>query len=349
MATAYARNRCRERLARLADSSLDTEAVQQEAIADLQQVIGFDRWCWPLGDPQSLIPLGGIALHDYGPQVGRGLELEFSGADFAAMDAVAQWRTAAGSLSAATHGDLARSLRWDEVLRPVGIGDEAVLACRDETGCWGWIKAYRNSGERSFDEDDLELLVAVGPSLATALRRRIHAGSNGAACEPGVIVLDADLRPAGWTAAARDWIDAMGMAALFAAWGILPPVVYALGALARTGDGTRRAQAVHQSAGGGWVRIEAARLEGWDDGRIALSFTSPGPAEMFELLCRAHALSARERELVAALTEGLDTKALAERLAISPHTVQDHLKSIFEKAGVRSRRELLARFGGASA
>ena len=52
-------------------------------------------------------------------------------------------------------------------------------------------------------------------------------------------------------------------------------------------------------------------------------------AETFDLLCRAYALSRRERDVVAALLAGLDTRAVTARLFISRHTVQDHLKSVF--------------------
>jgi DNA-binding CsgD family transcriptional regulator len=345
------RDRCRERLSRLSESSLDAEPIQREAIADLRRVIGFDRWCWAFADPLTLIPLGGIADHDYGPRLARSLELEYSGGDFATMGALARRTVPVASLSAETGRDLARSPRWDEILRPVGIGDEAVLACRDALGCWGWIKAYRDSGDPAFTDDDLELLAAVGPSLGSALRRRIGGATpiaGGLPSAPGVIVLDGDLNAISWTAEARDWAAALPAASVFAAWGMLPATVYPAAALARSGSATNETRALERAVDGRWVKIEAAPLDGEDGGRIAVVLRAAAPSETFELLCRAYALTTRERQVVAALIAGDDTRAITERLVISRHTVQDHLKAVFAKVGVRSRRELLARLSGAT-
>jgi DNA-binding CsgD family transcriptional regulator len=351
VSTARDRGRSRERLEQLSESSLDRESIQLEAIAQLQAVIGFDRWCWPLSDPETLVPLSGAAEHDYGPNVGRSLELEYSGGDFATMDVLARRVNPAASLSAETKGDLARSPRWDQVLRPVGIGDEAVVACRDAVGCWGWIKAYRDDDDASFAEEDLGLLAKVGPALGSALRRKLDAGSHDSIAvpsSPGVVVLDRDLRAVSWTAGAREWIDALPLARLWAAWGILPAVVYPVAALARSRNGPSAAHALERAVDGRWVRIEAAQLEGQPDAQIAVTLRAATTTETFDLLCRAYALTRRERDVVAALLTGLDTRAVSARLCISPHTVQDHLKSVFRKTGARSRRELLARFSGAS-
>lgn len=349
MATLREQARCRERLARLSDSSLDSESVCREALVELRRVIGFDRWCCPLADPDTLVPLSGLAEHDYGPGVPRVLELEYSGTDFAAMDVLARRASPAGSLSSETGGDLARSPRWDQVLRPAGIGDEAVVACRDGLGCWGWLKAYRDGTERSFAEHDLELLASVGPALGAALRRSLvrDCGPCEAPAMPsGVILLDQELRPVGCTAAAQAWVDVLPAANVYAALGMLPAMIYPVATLTRVRNGANGSRALERAVDGRWVMIEAATLEGSGAASVAVTLRGATAGEAFDRLSRTYAFTKRERQVVAALLAGLDTRAITARLFISRHTVQDHLKSVFEKAGVRSRRELLARFGG---
>jgi DNA-binding NarL/FixJ family response regulator len=314
-------------------------------------VIGFDRWCWPLADPETLLPASGIGQHDYVAAVSRSLELEYSTDAFAAKQVLARRPNAAASMSAETRGDLSRSPRWDEAMRPVGIGDVAAVACRDALGCWGWIEAYRDCSDHSFEDDDLELLASIAPSIGSALRRTMYDDAppeTGEAHGPGVIVLDQALTPVSATAAARSWLDTFPDAAVLAAFDMLPAVIYPAAATARMGTSGAGTYAIVQAVDRRWVMIQAAKLEGRDGGQIAVTLRAATATETFKLLCRAYALSQRERQVVAALVAGLDTRAVAQRLCISRYTVQDHLKSVFTKTGVRSRRELLARFSGAT-
>lgn len=50
-------------------------------------------------------------------------------------------------------------------------------------------------------------------------------------------------------------------------------------------------------------------------------------------------LTARERQVIQALVTGLSQKKIAQALGISPFTVNDHLKSAYQKLGVNSRSE----------
>ena len=57
----------------------------------------------------------------------------------------------------------------------------------------------------------------------------------------------------------------------------------------------------------------------------------------------AFGATAREREVATLLARGLSRVEIAESLVLSPHTVEDHTKSVYEKVGVASRQELVAR------
>src|SRR6266545_623127 len=238
-------SRCRDRLDALSGSSLDSDSFRREAVAYLQPTIGFDRWCWPLADPETLVTSSGLAEHNYGPHVPRSLQLEYSADAFAAKHLLARRKRPVGSLMGETGGDLAQSPQWDEILRPAGIGDVAVLACRDPQGCWGWIELYRDSSDRPFDDHELGLLELVGPTIGSALRR--HAMPQSAEMPeptvPGTLVLDRDLRPVSWTTGARAWIGSLPSAELFASWGMLPSVVYPTAVLARSNRKTAAARA----------------------------------------------------------------------------------------------------------
>ncbi len=161
-------------------------------------------------------------------------------------------------------------------------------------------------------------------------------------------MLNPELTPVSSTAGARAWIDVLPGAALFAGWAMLPAQVYPVATRARSRNSWTGTHALERAVDGRWVMIEAAPLEGDCDGQIAITLRSAAPTETFDLLCRAYAFTQRERDVAAAVVAGLDTRALTERLFISPHTVQDHLKSIFQKTGIHSRRQLLATFNASS-
>jgi DNA-binding CsgD family transcriptional regulator len=261
---------------------------------------------------------------------------------------------ATAALSEATGGDLARSRRWRECLRPYGIGDELMTACRDRHGCWGSVELMRGSDDPPFDDDDTALLEELAPTLGALLRRSLpqswqaRRGDSGPR-PPGTLILDDELRPASWTAGFSDWLADLPAAGAGEGISLLPTAVYEIGARvltppeAATGlpNGVRL-----RTRTGRWSVIEGDRLAGAESGRVAITCRAATSEEVFDILSKAYGLTRRERQLVAFMLAGLATKQLAQALYISPYTVQDHLKAIFAKTGVRSRRELITHLTG---
>ncbi|WP_426243413.1 helix-turn-helix transcriptional regulator [Nocardioides sp. LHG3406-4] len=162
---------------------------------------------------------------------------------------------------------------------------------------------------------------------------------------PGVLLVDDDLRVTGDTATAERWLATL-----------LPPspdrtavpavvfnVAAQLLAVERGVDEHPAAARVHL-AHGRWITARAARLHAADGSApIAVTMDETTPLERLEVFTRAFGLSPRETTLVGLLAGGLDTNAVADRLGVSPLTVQDHLKSVFDRTGSRNRRSLLSR------
>jgi DNA-binding CsgD family transcriptional regulator len=348
------RSRARERIAALADGNLGAEEARRETIELLRGAVGFERWCWPLTDPASGLSVGGIGEVDFWPSLPRLLALEEHG-DVTSKPQLMTGRRASVALSAATGGDLSRSRRWQECMRPYGIGDELMTACRDHHGCWASVELMRDAGDAPFAEEDARLLDQLAPTLGALVRRSLPGswrtdGPGAAPGPPGTLILDAELHPTSWTPQFQAWQEELPAVGAGRRTESLPTAVYEIGARvlapATSAAGRLPGHARIRTATGRWAVIEGAPLDGAERGGVAITVRAAGATEVLDVLCSAHGLTRRERQLVGLVLDGLATKQLAEALCISPYTVQDHLKAIFAKTAVRSRRELIAYLAG---
>jgi DNA-binding NarL/FixJ family response regulator len=92
---------------------------------------------------------------------------------------------------------------------------------------------------------------------------------------------------------------------------------------------------------GVWLLMHASMLEGSD--QLALIIEPAKAADVAPLIVEAYALSQRELQVTRLIARGHGTSDIAARLYLSPHTVRDHVKAVFEKVGVSSRGELVAK------
>ena len=97
------------------------------------------------------------------------------------------------------------------------------------------------------------------------------------------------------------------------------------------------------SRSGRWVVLHGSALVANGSRRVAVIIEPAHPARISELLMSAYGLTDREQDVTRLVLQGDSTAQIAGRLVVSPHTVQKHLKSVFEKTGVRCRRELVGK------
>ena len=284
------------------------------------------------------------------------LDNEFGAADVNKFATLATSTRHVASLDTATRDERSASPRYREVMRPLGLGDELRAALVIDARCWGYLCLHREDGRHGFAASDRALLARLGPHIAYALRQAmlLHRPSAArTASGPGVVLLADDLSVVGATPQAEELI------ALLADDG--PPrrplpvpvhtVAAALLSLERGATSTPGwpSTRVH-TTDGRWLAVHASRLQGPPgEDRIAVVLQPADGHQTASLLLAAHGLSPREAEVIRLVLRGTPTTAIAEALHISRHTVQDHLKAVFDKVGVRSRRDLVGHLLGSPA
>jgi DNA-binding CsgD family transcriptional regulator len=92
--------------------------------------------------------------------------------------------------------------------------------------------------------------------------------------------------------------------------------------------------------------INVARLIGRRPFRYAVFVERRGGRLPLVAAYERFGLSAREAEVLALIVDGASNREIAEALSIVPATVQNHVRSLCEKANARRRGDLLARVFG---
>jgi DNA-binding CsgD family transcriptional regulator len=346
----YAKELGRQRIARLAGQGLDLVTFWRECSEAIAPAVPhYLAPCWFTLDPASLL----VTSHfEEGlPEIPHEwLAQEYYGDDFNKMADVARSERGVATLHEATGGDPNRSPRYQRVIVAYGGDQEMLAGLRTRSGeVWGSLGLYREKGRPLFDKYDLDFVRAVAPYLAEGARRALLLGEathpEGPEA-PGLIVLGHDWTVESMTPGVERWLTEFPDGD----WekGHLPSAVQAVaGQAMRTTEGGDApgeiAFARVLSRAGRWIVLHGAALVSNEQRRVAVIVEPAHPARITPLLMAAYQLTEREQDVTRLVLQGSSTAEIAERLFISAHTVQQHLKSVFEKTGVRSRRDLVGK------
>jgi DNA-binding CsgD family transcriptional regulator len=303
--------------------------------------------CWYTLDPSSLL----ITSHynPYMPQFpAESLALEYYGDDVNKIVDIARSESGVSTVHEAMGGDPTSSPRWQANME-MGGDQELVAVLRTRTGeSWGALGLYRETGQPMFDEAEKRFVGHAAPFLAEGARRSLlfgEATEPETPYAPGLLVLSKDWELESSTPGVDRWLEDLPDGDVRA--GRLPSAVLTVAAQAlRSVENTQSgevAMARVLSRSGTWVVLHGAALQSGSELRAAVILEPAHPARITELLMSAYGLTNREQEVTRLVLQGEATTQIATNLVLSPHTVQQHLKSIFDKTGVRSRRDLVGK------
>lgn len=304
--------------------------------------------CWYTLDPASLL----ITSHfnEGMPEFpAQWLAHEYYGDDVNKLADVARSNTGISTLHEATGGDPSRSKRWQESVK-LGGDQEMIARLQTASGeVWGALGLYREPGTPMFSAVEKRFVSEASKHLALGARRALlmaEASEPDSPDAPGLVVLTDRWEVESTTPGVDRWLCELPDGDWHA--GKLPSAV-----LAVAGRALRTAHfpdspgevAISRvlSRGGTWVVLHGAALVSNGTPRVAVIVEPAHPARITPLLMSAYGLTEREQDVTRLVLQGGSTGEIANALVVSPHTVQQHLKSVFDKTGVRSRRDLVGK------
>jgi DNA-binding CsgD family transcriptional regulator len=218
---------------------------------------------------------------------------------------------------------------------------------------------HRQASPSGFTEGELALVRRLVPHLAEGVRRSAFAaggrpsGGDGQPDPPGPGVLA--LAPGGDIVAispeAEYWLAQLPAGDF--ADGPLPVGVLAAVAgssAVRTWPAAAAPAVRLRTRAGEWLSVHVTTLPAPTGGTTAdptggttaVVIQPASPAQMTSLLLDAHGLTPAQQRVAALVLRGASTKDIVRELHISEYTVQEHLRAVFDKFGVGSRRALIA-------
>lgn len=332
-------------------AGLDSVELRQEVARRSARVVPFDAYAFGTTDPDT-----GLLTHLVASEVPRPLVVTY-------CSHVYPYSTAVIGMNAAwerspVRSMIARSPEYASAVREVGLRYELHVALTDGAELWGSWCLLREDGSEAAGTVERAFLERIAPHVTRGLkmatlidRARGSTGEAPSTTSPTVLLLDAAGRPTLRTGGADAVLDDLADVGVQMPDGIPLGIADAAKRVRhheRTAAGRELpADAVLRVRGrsGRWytVRMALAEPDAAGESAVVVVIEASRPREKAEILTRLYGLSAREREVVAAVVRGDSTKRIALQLGISPHTVKEHLDRAAAKIGVRGRNALVAR------
>ena len=323
------------------NAGLELADLRAEVVRRLRRAVPIDALWFATVDPSTLLFTSAYREEipeRMGPYF---VENELLDADVNKWVELARDRRGVRTLVEATGGKLEDSARYRDVFEPLGLGDELRVVLRVRGVCWGYMCLHRERGT-AFTEQEGAFVRQLAPHIAEGIRVSMLLGSISLSeldDAPGLITFAADGSLLAITAPGERWLAELASPSYS-----LPLEFQMLAARLRGLDPSDHSppRVTVRSMQGRWAVLHASWMPAVGEGAIAVIVEQATPAQVAPIVVLAYGLTEQERTVTGLSCRGFTTREIAGQLHLSPHTVRDHLKSIFDKVGVHSSGQLTA-------